>query len=131
LIAANARYFLEHTLASWTAGKSLAAFDPRALSHYRQAFDDPARIHTTCECYRAGALIDRVQDEADVNAGRKIDIPVLAMWGTAGIPASGVSPLDVWGHYARHVEGAAIDAGHFVPEENPEDCVAALLAFLA
>ena len=49
LIGASARYYLDHTLASWTATKDLTAYDPRALAHYRAAFDDPSRIAASCE----------------------------------------------------------------------------------
>lgn len=129
LIGAERIFFLEHTLASWTAGKDLSAFAPEALAHYRAAFD-AARIHTSCECYRAGAFIDRVQDEQDLKAGRRIEVPLLALWGDAGIPASGISPLDVWREYARDVDGRQIRCGHFLPEENPDDTLAALLDFL-
>ena len=129
MIEASRLTYLEHTLASWTAAKNLSAFDPGALAHYRAAFD-PAHIHTTCECYRAGAVIDRLQDEADHKAGRKITVPLQALWGDSGIPASGISPLDVWREYARDVRGVPIKSGHFVPEENPEACVEALLGFL-
>ena len=130
MIGNSASFFLEHTLASWTAKKTLAAFDARALEHYRKAFDDPSRIHSTCECYRAGAFIDRLQDEEDMKAGRKITVPMLAIWGDAGIPSSGIAPLDVWREFARDVHGVAIESGHFVPEENPDACVEALLDFL-
>ena len=130
MIGASARFYLEHTLASWTAKKDLSAFDPGALTHYRLAFEDPSRIHTTCEDYRAGALIDRLLDEDDLKKGRKITVPMLAIWGDAGIPASGISPLDVWREYARDVQGVPIKSGHFVPEENPTACAGALLDFL-
>ena len=129
LIGASAMYFLEHTLAAWSARKDLSAFDPDALAHYRAAFD-PAHIHATCEDYRAGALIDRLHDEIDLKAGRRIGVPLLALWGSHGIPSSGISPLDVWRDYARDVEGAAVASGHFVPEENPGACLAALDALL-
>ena len=130
LIGASNRFFLEHTLASWTAKKDLSAFDPRALEHYRRSFADPARLHASCEDYRAGALIDRIQDEDDLKAGRRIGVPLLAIWGDGGIPASGISPLDVWRDYARDVQGEQIKSGHFVPEENPDACAEALLKFM-
>ena len=130
MIGASATFFLEHTLASWTAKKDLSAFDPRALEHYRRAFADPARLHASCEDYRAGALIDRVQDEEDLKAGRRIEVPLLAIWGDSGIPASGISPLDVWREFARDVSGEQVKSGHFVPEENPDACFAALMKFL-
>ena len=121
--------WLDHTLASWTATKSLACFEPAALAHYRAFFAEPARIHACCEDYRAGATLDRAADETDRAAGRKISAPLLALWGAAGIPAAGASPLDVWRRWATDVRGAAIDSGHFLPEENPEATRDALLGF--
>ena len=40
------------------------------------------------------------------------------------------SPLAIWHNWADSVSGAAIDAGHFVCEENPQATLAALLPFL-
>lgn len=123
--------YLDHTLASWTKAKSLEAFDPRALAHYRAFFAEPARIHACCEDYRAGATLDWRHDEADLVAGRRIDAPLLALWGAAGLPAQGENPLDVWRRWAPHAQGRAIDAGHFLPEEAPEATAAALAEFLS
>jgi haloacetate dehalogenase len=123
--------WLEHTLASWTKDRSLKAFDRRALSAYRDAFNDPARIHALCEDYRAGAGVDREDDAADRAAGNRILAPVLALWGAAGIPAAGRSPLEVWREWAVEVDGASIDSGHFLAEENPAETIAALRDFLA
>ncbi|MBL8588698.1 MAG: alpha/beta hydrolase [Methylobacteriaceae bacterium] len=129
MISKVAIEWLEHTLASWTLDRSLKSFDPRALAHYRAFFGDPARIHACCEDYRAGATIDRALDEADLTAGRRIEPPLLALWGAAGIPAAGRSPLDVWRGWAREAKGVAVESGHFLPEENPRATVDALLAF--
>lgn len=131
LMAADARAWIDYTLASWTARRDLTCFDPRALDHYRGFFSDPARIAATCEDYRAGATIDRALDEADRAAGRTIDMPFLALWGDAGIPGEGLSPLDLWRELAPAAEGASVRSGHFLPEEAPEETAAALLKFLA
>jgi haloacetate dehalogenase len=131
LIGGASREYVDHTLASWTKAKSLEAFDPRALAHYRAFFAEPARIHACCEDYRAGATLDWRYDEADLAAGRTIDIPVLALWGDAGLPAQGENPLDVWRRWAPRAQGRAIDAGHFLPEEAPEATAEALVEFLA
>ncbi len=133
LIAGAPQHYLDHTLASWTSAKSLAAFSPDALAHYRAAFAAPGRVHACCEDYRAGATLDRAADEADLAAGRTLTMPVLALWGTAGIPAgakSGAGPLDLWRPLAPGITGAALEGGHFLPEENPAATAAALLAFL-
>ncbi len=131
LIGRASREYIDHTLASWTKAKSLDAFDPSALAHYRAFFAEPKRIHACCEDYRAGATLDWAHDEADRAAGRAIDIPVLALWGGAGLPAQGENPLDVWRRWAPRAQGRAIDAGHFLPEEAPEATAEALVEFLA
>jgi haloacetate dehalogenase len=129
LISRAPREYIDHTLASWTAAKTLDCFETDALASYRAAFADPARIHAMCEDYRAGATIDRELDDADFAAGRKVMPPLLALWGDHGIPATGPSPLDVWRRWARDARGAAITSGHFLPEESPEATAEALMAF--
>ena len=131
LIARASREYIDHTLASWTAGKSLAPFGDEALDAYREAFADAARIHASCEDYRAGATIDRALDDADFAAGRKIEPPLLALWGEVGVPAAGASPLEAWRLWAGDVRGHGVPGGHFLPEEAPEATLAALLAFFA
>ncbi len=129
LISAAPQVYLDHTLASWTASRSLASFTPEALDAYRAAFHEPQRVHAMCEDYRAGATIDRALDEADRAAGRKISAPLLALWGGTGIPAKGESPLDVWRRWASDVSGQPIEGGHFLPEEAPDATAKALAAF--
>jgi haloacetate dehalogenase len=106
-------------------------FDPRAVETYLQTLRDPARVRALCEDYRAGAYLDFDHDEDDLNAANKISVPLHVIWGSKGI-ASGAaaSPIDVWKRWATTVTGAAIEAGHFMCEENPEDTQAALLDFL-
>ncbi|OYU48676.1 MAG: alpha/beta hydrolase [Rhizobiales bacterium PAR1] len=121
--------WLEHTLASWTATKDLSGFDRRALAHYRAFFNDPSHIHATCEDYRAGATRDAEADEASRAKGETIDCPVHVLWGEAGIPASGSSPLDAWKTFAPQATGEAIESGHFLTEENPVETLCVLKAF--
>ncbi|MCL4189268.1 MAG: alpha/beta hydrolase [Rhodobacteraceae bacterium] len=131
LLAGATRAYLDHVLAKWTAARTLAAFDPRALAHYRAVFAEPARIHAACEDYRAGAGADLDHDRADLAAGRTIACPTLVLWGGAGVPAASSGPLEVWrATFAPHAAGQAIDAGHFLPEENPQATLSALLPFL-
>jgi haloacetate dehalogenase len=117
-------------LAGWSKTGDLSSFDARAVAHYRAFFNDPARIHACCEDYRAGATADRAADEADRAAGRRIVCPVLLLWGTAGIPAAGANPFEAWRDFAPHATGQAIDAGHFLAEENPSAVLAALRSWL-
>lgn len=133
LIGQAALFFLERTLASWSAAKNLDCFDPRALAHYRAAFNETSHIHAFCEDYRAGATFDRDYDEADQKTGRKVEMPLCVLWGTQGIPGrptGSATPLEIWRQWAADVRGQAIESGHFLPEENPQATLTALLAFL-
>ncbi|SHL45042.1 alpha/beta fold hydrolase [Roseibium suaedae] len=130
LIAASAANFLDHTLASWTAAKSLNCFSKEALAHYHAFFAQEERIAATCEDYRAGATCDVEHDAADVEAGNKIRCPTLALWGETGIAQASETPLDVWSRWAKDASGAGIDGGHFIAEENPQGLLSKMLPFL-
>jgi haloacetate dehalogenase len=103
-------------------------FAPEALAEYQAALRDPAMIHAICEDYRAGATYDRELDEADKGT-RRITCPLLVLWGGTG-PVGRLDPLGVWAEWADDVRGEAIDCGHHIPEEAPEETIAALRAFL-
>ena len=78
---------------------------------------------------RAGAYADFEIDKADREAGKKITIPMLALWGDAGIASAAATPLDTWKKWATNVSGAPVDAGHFLTEENPDATAKALQEF--
>ncbi len=125
MIGADPAGWLRHCLGAW--GKSgMEVFDPRALAEYERCFD-PAGIHATCEDYRAAASIDLAHDEAD--AAARIDCPLLVLWGDKGVVHRSYDVLAVWRAKAETVEGRALPCGHFVPEEAPEETLAALRAF--
>ena len=130
LISGHPDFYLEWTMASWTAAKDLTAFDARAMAFYRAAFNAPDRVHAMCADYRAGATLDLAHDEADIAAGRTLSCPVFLVWGEAGIPGRGVSPLDAWSALAPQVSGTAVPGGHFVCEEAPAAALDAVLPFL-
>ena len=129
MIGKDPLFYFDWKMASGTKTKDLSAFDPRALAHYRMSFSDPLRIHATCEDYRAGHTIDLAIDEADRAAGRKITCPMLALWGSSGIPSETANPLTTWRAWASDISGHAIDSGHFPCEENPDATAAALSEF--
>ncbi|MCX8557065.1 hypothetical protein A5642_26375 [Mycolicibacterium mucogenicum] len=104
-------------------------YDPAAMAEYERCFATPDAIHAMCEDYRAAASIDLVHDAAD--AGRKVECPLLILWGTRGVVGQLYRPLEVWQQYASDVRGQGIDAGHFLAEERPDDTLVALAAFLS
>jgi haloacetate dehalogenase len=125
LIGGDPEYYLRAKLAKWS--RNAGSFAPGALAEYLRCFKDPATIHATCEDYRAGASIDLVHDEADL--GRKIACPLLALWGGKGFIAERYDVLAVWRERADDVRGEALPCGHFLPEEAPEETLAALREF--
>jgi haloacetate dehalogenase len=132
MIGKDPLFFFDWRAARGTKAKTLAAFDPRALAHYHAFFQDPLRIHATCEDYRAGHTSDLAHDEADRAAGRKIACPTLAIWGGAGgIPAETEDPLTSWREWARDLHGFALDSGHYLAEEAPEATASALIDFFS
>ncbi len=131
LIGGAPDYYCDHTLASWTAAGDLSAFDATALACYRAQMRDPKRVHALCEDYRAGAGPDFDDDAADRTAGRRITAPLLALWGSSGIARGAESPIAVWREWAEVVTGAEANGGHFVPEEDPDSTLGALIPFLS
>jgi len=107
----------------------LQTFD--AYEEYRRSAQDPATVHAMCEDYRAGASFDRLLDEADMKAGRKIACPVQVLWGAKGAVGAWYDPLEVWRAWADDVAGEALDCGHFLPEEKPAETAAALRRFFS
>ena len=104
-------------------------FHPEALADYLASVRDPAVVQAMCRDYRAGATIDHDLDEADLAAGRRIHCPVLALWAGRDELGRWFDVIETWRRWADDVRGLAIDAGHFLPEERPEEVAEALRAF--
>ena len=126
MIGADPRWWLRETLRRWAAPGF--AFDPVALADYEQAFDDPATVHAQCEDYRAAATIDLAHDAAD--AGSRIGCPLLVLWGRHGAMERIYDVLGTWTDQGVDVRGRALDSGHFLAEEAPEQTARELLGLL-
>ncbi len=111
------------------AEPDLSAFDPEAVAEYVRCYADPRAIHASCEDYRAAGTIDLDHDRAD--RGRKLEMPVLALWGTRAVVGKMFDCVTDWREVANNVTGRAIDCGHFLPEEAPQETLAAIKGFLA
>jgi len=125
LIGGDPRGYLHWTLDEWC--DTPGALDPEAVAEYERCFDD-ATIHATCEDYRAGAGIDLVHDRADTD--KPIGCPTLALWSARGLGTS-YDVADIWRRRAPRFTGQALDCGHFLAEERPQETTAALLSFLS
>jgi haloacetate dehalogenase len=133
LISGDPQAFFDlHVRAGMGLGAEPGRYPATVLDGYRRTLDDPAAVEAMCEDYRAGATVDRDDDDADREADRRIGCPVLVLWaGRGGLPRFYPDVLAVWRPWAPDVRGQALDASHFLAEDRPEETAARLLAFLA
>jgi haloacetate dehalogenase len=131
LLSAAPDAVIDDALGGW--GSPPKAFGREVREAYIRVLSDPARVHAICEEYRAAATLDRQEDQADREAGRRIGCPVLALWSGGGpldswYAAAG-GPLALWQLWADDVRGHPVQGGHFFPEERPDETAAALRRF--
>lgn len=129
LINSHPDVYLQHTIAGRSAG--MKPFTPEAYAEYLRCLRDPATIHGICEDYRASAGIDLDHERADLAAGNKIQVPMLALWGKHGVIEQCFEPLVEWQQLAANVQGHALDCGHYIPEDEPQLLLDEVLPFLA
>jgi haloacetate dehalogenase len=126
LIGNSAEFYLRSRFLRQNTASGV--FTPEAVAEYLRCFKDPATIHATCEDYRAGATID--MDHAAQDGTKKVMCPLLVLWGERGTVGRLEPVMDIWREKAVNVSGKSLPAGHFLPEEMPEETLAAILAFL-
>lgn len=133
ILVAAAEAVVNDALGGW--GSPSNVFSPSVRAAYIEALRDPDHAHAICEEYRAAATIDRAHDKADRVTGRRIACPLLVLWSAKGaldswyVEESG--PIALWRPWCNDVQGCAVNAGHFFPEEIPEETAAALSTFFS
>lgn len=130
LMQCNAEYYLRWIFNRWSSVEG--AIEEDAINEYLRCFIKPGAIHAMCEDYRA-VEIDMKHDRED--KGRKVECPMLALWGAdqnhhPGWPSMQLDVLEEWRKRANDVRGYAIDCGHFLPEEAPDETAKSILDFL-
>lgn len=126
LLANSAEFYLRSRFQRFNAPNS--AFTPEAVAEYLRCFRRPVTIHATCEDYRAGATID--VDHARADGDRKVTCPLLVLWGERGTVGRLYDVMGIWRTFATDVRGKGLPAGHFLPEEVPDETLAEILPFL-
>ncbi len=127
MAAVPARWFMEKKLSK--PGLGLGFFDPRAFDEYVRCFNEKT-IRGSCADYRACVTCDLEMDTADREAGRKVENPLLVLWGAKSHTGRVYKDvLKIWRDYGTDVNGAAIDCGHYVAEEKPDETYEHLIKF--
>ncbi len=122
---------------AWIAGRFRGrhagglALEPEAIAAYTRYFRRASTIAASCADYRAAATTDLAHDRADRQAGRRITMPLLAVWGEQSYVGRHFDVSGIWRAAADDVAGRALPADHYVPEEAPGDLTAALREFWA
>jgi pimeloyl-ACP methyl ester carboxylesterase len=108
-------------------------FDPSAISDadidlYASAYAAPGAMRAGFELYRA--FDQDAEDNRDaLGRNGKLTLPVLAVGGA--ISTNGPLIEGMMREVAENVTGVRVPGtAHWVPEENPQACAAALVAFL-
>ena len=129
LIEADPAAYLRDVMGRRSGG--LAPFDRRAFAEYTRCISLPGAAHGLCEDYRAAAGIDLMHDRVDRDAGRQLQMPVLALWGEQGVVHRCFTPLEEWRRVASDVVGESLPCGHYIAEEAPDALLARALPFLS
>jgi haloacetate dehalogenase len=100
------------------------------MTEYRRCFRQPDTIYATCEDDRASTDIDLEMDQLDEDAGHRVSADVLALWGSKGTVGKLWDVLEVWCRHAHTtVTGRSLNAGHHLPEEQPDEVLNELNIF--
>ena len=105
-----------------------AVFIEEGIAEYTRAYSAPGALRGGFGYYRAMFAENRQLDVE--SAGRKIQEPVLCLWGNNGGMGGVFDVLEMWRKEAVDVRGRGIDAcGHYLAEERPECVIEELVGF--
>jgi haloacetate dehalogenase len=127
LIGFDPAWYCRQQIGAWLEDPSSA--DRAALDAYCAAFARAGAVHAACEDYRAGYTCDAAHDRADRDAGKRIGVPLLALWGAGRDGTRAAHFPAVWKRWAADVTAVPLPCGHFLMEELPLETAAALRGF--
>jgi haloacetate dehalogenase len=128
LIGQDIEFFFRDHLK--TQSKTRGVPEETLVQEYLRCLRKEDSVHAICEDYRAAAGIDLEHDAVDDDAGKRLGMPLLALWGARGTVGHLYDVLDTWREKAVNVTGGALDCGHILQEEAPGPLLEQLLAFL-
>jgi haloacetate dehalogenase len=129
MIGLDAAFYMKQHVT--VQNKTPGALTPEAIAEYLRCYCCTGTIHAVCEDYRAAADIGLEMDEADDKAGKKVTAPLHVLWGGKGVVGKTWDVLATWRAKATQVSGRALDCGHFLPEEQPDEVLSELRQFFA
>lgn len=125
MIAGSADAFFGSFLDAWAGDPAAMPQEVRAA--YLRA--SAAAVPSIVADYRASAGIDVAHDQADLDAGSQLAMPVTVVqqdWGAQ----LGYDAAAVWKAWAPDLDHRLTRAGHFMAEEAPDEITAAIRELL-
>ncbi|KAI1867374.1 uncharacterized protein JN550_007105 [Neoarthrinium moseri] len=110
----------------------LAIFEKECFANYVKNLQDPATVHGMCHDYRASATLDLAEARKDLAESRLIQCPLRVLWGKYGVIEKCFDAIQEWKKVATEgvsVDGHAVESGHYIPEQAPNDVLAAIDEF--
>jgi haloacetate dehalogenase len=125
MIANSADAFFGHFLDAWSTSPDAIPADVRA--EYLRACREA--VPSIVADYRATATVDVDHDQADLDAGNRLTMPVLVVqqdWGAQ----LGFDAAAIWRPWVADLQHVTTKAGHFMAESAPDDVAALVLDLL-
>ncbi|MFF4962760.1 alpha/beta fold hydrolase [Streptomyces sp. NPDC001222] len=122
LITGSADAFFGHFLDVWS--RSSDAIPAEVRAQYLRACRDA--VPSIVADYRATATVDIEHDQADLDAGNRLTMPVTVVqqdWGRQ----LGFDATATWRPWSTDLQHFTTQAGHFMAEEAPEDIATLIL----
>ena len=112
--------------------KDRGFFHPEARADYLAALREPGTVVAICEDYRAAATHRPGARPRQPRRRREGPLPAAGAVGREGLGRTKwYDALAIWRGYASgEVTGGAVNSGHYLPEEAPEEVLAWLDRFL-
>ena len=102
-------------------------FGTEPLAAYKAQMKVPEGVHSMCEDYRASAKEDMQESTDDLAAGRRIKCPIKAVWGKQAVIEKLFDAKAEWSHVSENdmldASSCALDCGHYIAEEAPDELV--------
>jgi pimeloyl-ACP methyl ester carboxylesterase len=122
MIAGSADAFFGHFLDVWSTSSDVIPAEVRA--EYLRACRDA--VPSIVADYRATATVDIEHDQADLDAGNRLTMPVTVVqqdWGRR----LGFDATATWQPWSTDLQHFTSQAGHFMAEAAPEDIATLIL----
>jgi pimeloyl-ACP methyl ester carboxylesterase len=120
LIAGSSDAFFGHFLDVWS--NSPGAIPAGVRAEYLRACGNA--VASIVADYRANATIDVDHDQADLDAGNRLSMPLTVIQQDWGL---GFDAAATWRRWATDLRHFTTSAGHFMAEEAPRDIAALIL----